>query len=670
MRSNHHQAGQQAPALANDDAENLLRKLCAKLDWHLITQRLARFCYSDEAKQQVEQLRPTMTDVENINATWQQTCQLRELAERGYVMPSLQLPAMGEALRFLSQSQTLETQHLQQFQLLLQATKKWYLFAKQFADDCPVLRHYRARLVTMPQLSKVITDVIDTKSAIKDTASKELQNIRRQSVRLRHQIEEKILQMFHRQQFEPYLQDDYFTVRQGKYVIPLRVDGNGRVQGNAIDFSRSKETIFFEPQAIEKQNQLLRNVEFAETVACYNVLRDTTTRIGQDYQTLRDNYQALLALDTLQAKAQLAIELQANPVQLVAKPTLKINDLRHPLLLLQSQTVRPNTVMLAAGQTTMVISGANAGGKTVLLKAVAMLQLMAKAGLLLPCGADSQLSLATNTYFVAAASDDMNTNLSTFSKHISELQQVLAACDKDDLVLIDEIAAGTEPDTGAALAQAIIEDLTARQALTIVTTHLGKLKELAYHSSQYRNAAMHFSQHNLRPTYRLQLDVHGESFALEVAQALGIAANIVARAKELCTTKTSDYRAALAHLAAETKKLQAEKDKLNLLAMRYEQQWQQKLAEVESLRAQLHEQTQHRPLPATPTKPLVAPSTNEQNFGAEIVLEELKIGDRVYCLPLRRSVIIKKIGRHRRDMVEVDAQGIRMKVKLSDLRRC
>ena len=294
---------------------------------------------------------------------------------------------------------------------------------------------------------------------------------------------------------------------------------------------------------------------------------------------------------------------------------------------------------------------------------------MARAGLLLPCGEDSQLYLFADVYFVASDTDNISASLSTFSSHVLELQKVLATCNTSDLVLIDEIAAGTEPETGSALAQAIMEDLTQRQVMTIVTTHLGKLKELAYRSPQYRNAAMQFSQRDLRPTYRLQLDVHGESFALEMAQSLGINAAIVARAKELCTTKAADYSAALAYMEAETKKLMLEKNKFNLLSMRYEQQWEQKIAEVERLRASLADRASHeQTLPKKPDKPFKQqPKTQSKDMA--LALADIKEGDRIYCLPLRRTVLIKKIGRHAHDSIEVDVKGIRMKVKLSDLRR-
>ena len=656
----------------NLSVDKPLQQLCDKLDWQILTKRLAHYCCGEEAKQQAETLLPTMDDVESIRTVWQQTLHLRALAERGYVLPPLQLPIIGKVFRLLAHDQTLEARHLHKLLLLLQATRKWYLFVKQFADDCPVLRHYRVRLVPMPQLVKAITDVIDAKCAIKDTSSRELRDIRSQRLRLQHQIEEKLTQMFHLQKFDPYLQDDYFTARNDKYVIPLRIDGNGRMHGNAIDFSRSKETIFFEPQEIAKQNQQLQSVDFAESVACYNVLRDLSARVAQERQTLSDNYQALLELDLLQAKARLSMELQANPVHLVANPTLQITDIRHPLLILmhqQQQAPKPksSTLVFAAEHNTMIISGANAGGKTVILKSVALLQLMARAGLLLPCASDSQLSLFTNVYFVASDTDHISANLSTFSRHVLELQRVLAVCDKNDLVLIDEIAAGTEPEEGAALAQAIVENLTQRQVMTIVTTHLGRLKELAYRHPQYRNAAMQFSQRDLRPTYRLQLDMHGASFALEMAQSLGIATTIISRAQDLCATKTSGYSAALAHLEAETKKLQAEKNKLNLLHLRYEKQWQRKLAEIESLRAQLQDKQSEKTksIPNKPDKPFQQPPQTR----APLTFAEIKEGDRVYCVPLRRSVVIKKIGRHARDTLEVDAKGIRTKVKLTDLRR-
>ena len=652
--------------IAEEASRNLLLE---KLNWREITSRLANYCYSEPAEQLAVHLQPTYQQVEDIRAVWEHTLQLKTLLLQGYSFPSLQLADLSKVFKALSYGQVLETKQLLMILQLLQASKRWYLFCKQFASECGVLRKYRASLLPMPRLVKAIERVVNERSSIKNDASQELRQVRQQKHRLKQQIEDILTQLFHQRRFEPYLKEDYFTMRNEKYVIPLRVDGNGRVRGNAIDFSRSKVTMFFEPIEIEKQNRLLQTIEFSERLACYKVLQEITASIAQEFETLKQIYDAIVDLDLLQARARLAKELNANAIDLTAHPALNLKGAYHPLLL-KEQCVPVKNSLTLAGKNTLIISGANAGGKTVMLKCVGLLQLMAKAGLLLTCDADSQMCIFSQVHFVGDDEQSISNSLSTFSSHLLHLQAVLAESSEEDLVLIDEIAAGTDPDAGAALAQAILEHLATRKITTVVSTHFPQLKQLAYSNPAFGNASMQFSLHNLQPTYRLLLSAHGHSFTLEISRLLGISPIIIKRAEELRADEVVQFEQTLAHLQQEREQLLAEKNKLHLEIMRYQQyreRWEKEMQEITSMRQQLACQTKDLP----PKLHIESKQTKQEKataVGKPLSFEEIEIGQRVFCVPLRTSAIITKLGRSELERIEVDVKGLRTKVNLADLR--
>ena len=481
--------------------------------------------------------------------------------------------------------------------------------------------------------------------------------------------------MIHRHKFDPYLQDDFITVRNDRYVVPLRVDANGRVQGNAIDFSRSRETMFFEPQEIEKSNQLLQTIEFSENLTCYRILQELSGAVTAEYDTLHSNYEELLALDLLHARAQLAHKLNAHAITLSSKPCLCLQDMYHPLL--AGQSVVKNSLQLDT-HNTLIISGVNAGGKTVMLKTVGLLQLMAKAGLMVTAAPNSQMYIFNDLHVVMDEEQNITHSLSTFSSHLLSLQRIIEAADKNDLVLIDEIATGTDPDTGAALAQAVLEQLAARHITTLVTTHHTALKELALNDARFRNASMQFSAVDLRPTYRLLLDRPGQSYGLEIARSLGLPAPLLARAAALRSDSVQKFETALLRLEEENHKLQAEKNKFHLETLKlqkYHDQWQQDAQAIAALRVKLQREVDE--LPPQPSVDGLSPAQLKQRLqptptptlpGKELAFSAAKVGMRVYCLPLKKSAYILKVGRNATDFLEISIGDFRTKVKLHDLR--
>ncbi len=645
-----------------------------KFDWAQIIAKLVACCYTEGAQERAAQLMPQLA-AEEILRIWEQTVAVRELLARGYTLPAITLPSLAKIFKAVAYGQVLEPRALQDVLKLLHAVRKWYVFCKNWERECRVLHRFRTALLTLPRLVKRIEKAIDGDALLKDNASAELKSIRTQKKSLQDRIETKLRRMIYQRKFGPYLQDDFITVRNDKYVVPLRVDANGRVKGNAVDFSRSRETMFFEPQEIEKSNQLLQTLEFSENLTCYRILQELSQEVSVEYDTLQRNYEALLALDMLHARAQLALKLDAQAITLSDRPCLCLQEMYHPLL--AGKAVVKNNLQLDT-HNTLVISGVNAGGKTVMLKTVGLLQMMAKAGLLVTAAPRSQTYVFDNLHVVMDEEQNIAHNLSTFSSHLLSLQRVLAETDKDDLVLIDEIATGTDPDTGAALAQAVLEQLAARSITTLVTTHHTALKELALNDTRFRNASMQFSTAVLQPTYRLLLDRPGQSYGLEIARSLGLPTSLLTRAAALRNAKVQKFEAALLRLEEENQKLQAEKNKFHLETLKlqkYRDQWQHDTQAIAALRDKLQREVEALPpqpsvegLSPTQLKQHLQPSPPPALPGKELTFAAAKVGMQVYCLPLKKSAHIIKVGRDASDFLEISIGDMRTKVKLPDLR--
>lgn len=639
--------------------------------WQEVLQRVASFCHTEGGRRRVSTLTPTLTTPE-IEKVWYQVGSLKELASKGYFLPALELPDLDKVFTAISHGQVIDGPELRTILMMLIASKRWYIFCENLAEQCSTLERFGAIFLTLPKLAKLIDQTVDSDGEIKETASKELQTVRKQKKNLTADIEEKLRRMIHQRKFVPYLQDDFITKRNDRYVIPLRVDGNGRVAGTAIAFSKSRETMFFEPLAIAQANSLLQTLDVAENFACYQILQNVSAEVVREYESLKLNYQTIVILDTLNAQALFAKKFNANPVTLTNNPTLNLKDMCHPLLINENRVIR-NSVTLNAN--TLIISGANAGGKTVMLKAIGLLHLMAKAGLMITADRQSEIFIFNEVHLVIDDEQSLNHNLSTFSSHLLRLHKLLTTTTNNDLVLIDEITTATDPDTGAALAQAILEFLAERQVMTIVTSHYNRLKELAYLDERFRNASMQFSTETLQPTYRLQLDVPGQSFGLEISQHLGLPEQIITRARQLRGDRNDRFETVLAQLQIERQKLQKEKDKINASLLKlesYQERWRRNTQEIKQLQKKLAQQTNQ--LPEQPSVAQVKQELETINPppkkppGWQLPFPKAIAGLRVYCVPLRKKVVIEKVGRSADDPLVVTAGNMRVTVLLTDLR--
>jgi DNA mismatch repair protein MutS2 len=322
------------------------------------------------------------------------------------------------------------------------------------------------------------------------------------------------------------------SVREGRYVIPIRREG--RVKGASRRSLATGSTLFVEPPlAIELMNQL-RELELAEAREVQRILRELTDQLRPRQAELRQSLEALVEIDSLSARAGYALAADGHRPQVRARGAREycVVNGRHPLLLAGGgDAVVPFDLALDQGERTLLVSGPNTGGKTVLLKAVGLLSALTQAGIIPPVGPGTCLPVFTDMFADIGDEQSIAASLSTFSAHLRNLRELLEHADADSLALIDEIGSGTDPVEGSALAEAVLRELTRRGALTVATTHLGQLKLLASEQPGVVNASLQFDAAALQPTYRLQKGIPGRSYGLAIARRLGFPPALLAQAK-------------------------------------------------------------------------------------------------------------------------------------------
>ena len=422
--------------------------------------------------------------------------------------------------------------------------------------------------------------------SIDSSASPELARIRRAIERLRREVQAALEKLLRRYSQDHVLQDAVVTIRNERFVIPIRAEEKRRVAGVVHGASSSGATVYLEPlETLPLNNELveLQDREFAEI---QRILAEFSAKLRARREDLLTAAEILSELDLAFAKTEFARAYDCCLPQFAGERALVLKDVRHPLLekTLRSQKRRPVplTVELAEPRTLMVVSGPNAGGKTVAVKAIGLAVLMAQAGLPV-LASEAHLPLFGRVLADIGDQQSIEANLSTFSAHVTNIQSMAQVADRNDLVLLDELGASTEPSEGAALAVAILEYFRARQAMTFVTTHHSRLKAYAAETPEAVNAAMEFDEATLQPTYRLLIGLPGKSSALEIAERLGLERSIVEKARTLLHPAEAEAASLLAKLHEQ--KAEFERGSVRLA----EQQ-----RELEARRAELEQEFQQK----------------------------------------------------------------------------
>lgn len=462
-----------------------------------------------------------------------------------------------EPLRRAGRGGILEARELLNVAVTLSQMRALRDFLGEREDLCPALAALSADIRVPDGPVSAIRDAITDEGEVSDGASPELSRIRRTARVLQEKVRERINAYLHSSAYSRMLQEPIVTIREGRYVLPVRRDARGDLPGVVHDVSSSGATVFVEPMPCVPLNNELRRTRAAEDEEVRRILADLSGRIGACSEDLLKSLQVFAHLDLVFAKARLAVEQRAERPTLADEPRLEYAAARHPLL--DPRSVVPVDLRLGDDFHVLVVTGPNTGGKTVALKTAGLLSAMAQAGLFIPAGPEPVAAVFDDILADIGDEQSIEQNLSTFSAHMGNIVRILGRATERTLVLLDEIGAGTDPTEGTALAMALLEELGDRGSRTIVTTHYGQLKAFAQSHPGVANASVAFDPQTLAPTFRLNIGIPGASNALVIAGRLGLDGRLVARARDLMGRDQVRLEEVIAGLVHEREQLSAER---------------------------------------------------------------------------------------------------------------
>jgi DNA mismatch repair protein MutS2 len=434
-------------------------------------------------------------------------------------------------------------------------------FMRSRIERLPHLAALNQNLLAPKELADSLMGALDDQGGLLDDASPELKRLRTRLRDSRADLETRLLRSLSASGMEPFVSDYVVTVRNHRFVLPLKLNYAERLEGIVQDRSVSGETLFVEPMwAVELNNRVLMLEREAEAEE-HRILAALTAMIGGYAQELELTYHAMVELDALNARAILAERWSAIEPE-IAEDGIDLVDARHPLLLASHREVVPIDVRIAVGQKGIVISGPNTGGKTVALKTIGLLSLMAQAGLLIPAREGSRVTVFRSIFADIGDEQSIEANLSSFSGHIANLSEIVRSLEEPSLVILDEPGAGTDPAEGAALAIGLMNYLSGRRCLIAIATHSTAVKLHAYSRAGFEAAAVDFDAERLAPLYRLKPHTIGQSYGLAVASRLGLPAEVIEAARQALGAGSVELEQAIGRLEAERSRLEAEIERL------------------------------------------------------------------------------------------------------------
>ncbi|RSK28090.1 endonuclease MutS2 [Bacillus sp. HMF5848] len=499
------------------------------------------------------------------------------------------------------------------------ASRQIKQFVEEMVDaeiDIPIIEEYADQLNPPSQLEQNINHCIDEYGGVMDGASDKLRSIRQQLRTAESRIREKLESMVRSSQATKMLSDAIITIRNDRYVLPVKQEYRSAYGGIVHDQSSSGATLFIEPQVIVDLNNTLQEARVREKQEIERILIELSEQVAEHVDVLRENVLLLTEFDFMFAKAAYAKKIKATKPKINNYGHIKVFKARHPLL--EPKEVVPNDIEIGGEEfSTIVITGPNTGGKTVTLKTAGLFTLMAQAGLQIPAEDGSEMTVFDNVYADIGDEQSIEQSLSTFSSHMVNIVDILKQASSDSLVLFDELGAGTDPQEGAALAISILDEVHNRGARVIATTHYPELKAYGYNRDGVINASVEFDIESLRPTYRLLIGVPGRSNAFEISRRLGLGDHVINRAKGLIDTDTNTVENMIAALEDNRRKAEEELQEAETIRKQAEElhrELQQQIIELNENRNKLLEKAEKKAKNAV----------EEAQAEAESIIKELK----------------------------------------------
>ena len=542
----------------------LSEKSLKTLEYYTILRELGECCVSRKAKTQARDLRP-LHDVEDVRLLLQQT------EDAKHMMTTSGTPTFGgirEVAASLSRADhggVLSTRELLDIASLLHAAtqvSKYGAEQEEKGEPTTLDEDFR-RIQTNRYLEQKINRAIISEEEVADAASSELANIRRQMRQQNSRVRETLNHIVSSPSYSKYLQESLITQRDGRYVIPVKSEHRGDLPGMVHDVSSSGATLFIEPSQVVDANNQIKVLQGKEKAEIERILAELSSEVADCADGIASDYDVLCKLDFIFAKARLSFRYNACAPQINEDIRVNLLRARHPLL--DQKKAVPIDIAIGEQYDTLVITGPNTGGKTVSLKTLGLLCLMAASGLHIPANEQSSVCLFENIYADIGDEQSIEQSLSTFSAHMKNTVSILDKCHQGDLILFDELGAGTDPVEGAALAVSIIEFGRQMCALVAATTHYSELKVYALTTQGVENASCEFDVRTLQPTYRLLTGVPGKSNAFAIAKRLGLPTSVIDRAREQISAENVRFEDVIEKLETERHKLEKEREDANRL---------------------------------------------------------------------------------------------------------
>mgnify|MGYP000059697212 FL=1 len=602
-------------------------KSLSTLEYNKIISRLVSFACSDGAKQVLHKLEP-MTDIDKINTALDYTNDaLTRVYQKGSVDFSRIKDIRGSIAR-LKVGSSLNALELLNISMLLECAARIKGYYEQRADSIQPLIDMLDPVTLLNNAIKKCIISEDDEDEISDDASANLRSIRRQKNIAADRIHTELNKILNSPSTRTYLQDYVITTRQGRFCLPVKAEYKSLMPGMVHDQSSTGSTVFIEPAAVVKLNNDIRELELKEQAEIEVILADLSAKAAEYTDSLLSDYEILTNLDCIFAKALLSRHFNCSRPVMNNKGIVNIKKGRHPLI--EPHTVVPIDIYLGTDFNLLIITGPNTGGKTVSLKTVGLLTLMAQAGLNIPALEHSDIAVFDNIFADIGDEQSIEQSLSTFSSHMTNTVDILKKADSNSLILFDEIGAGTDPTEGAALAIAILDSLHRRNITTMATTHYSEIKMYALTTDGVENACCEFDVQSLRPTYRLLIGVPGKSNAFAISKKLGLSDNIINDASRRLDSEDIKFEDLVTDLEQSRVTIEREREELN----EYKAQIAQLKSELTKKTERLDERTDN-----------IIRKANEE--AARILKDAKEYADKTINAMNKHGMTVKELEKHR-----------------------
>ncbi|WP_373768782.1 endonuclease MutS2 [Weissella soli] len=515
-------------------------KVLATLEYDAVKQQIRPYLATIAGEIELNKLQPT-SDATDMQSWLQETADAAKVLRLAAGITIPRLADVKPHMQRLKIAASLSGTELSQVGRVLFAAGQVRAFFENLEADkdehFDALAPYYTRLMALPELTRRVNTAIDGDGRITDEASPELHRIRQAITGTENGIRQK-MQEYTRGKSAQYLSDPIVTIRNDRYVIPVKIEYRSKFGGVVHDQSQTGQTLYIEPADVVNMNNRLRENQLKERHEEERVLAELSEILRPEADAILQNAEILGHLDFVNAKARYAVKIKAVDPEYSPDNHIRLMQARHPLL--DQQKAVANDIIIGEDYTAIIVTGPNTGGKTITLKTLGLLQIMAQSGLFIPAGEYSTVGLFDDIFADIGDEQSIEQSLSTFSSHMVNIVDILAKITPKSLVLFDELGAGTDPQEGAALAMAILDAVGAQGTYTVATTHYPELKVYGYNRVDTINASMEFDVETLKPTYKFMLGIPGRSNALEISKRLGLPANIIEQAASLTSDDSQE----------------------------------------------------------------------------------------------------------------------------------